>query len=168
MHHRDAMPGRRLLPCRPASAPSTGTRRGACMNVARNPGQIDFESPRCQVDRVIGRAKLLLILAARAFGLQGASPSRSSRVRVWILLQGVASPVALLPLIGVTPALGQQEYSRPTSSAPQPKDIGSDYQLPAVQYAAPRSAWWYWADVLLLSVALVTAALVGHRWRPRR
>ena len=137
------------------------------MNVARNPGQIDFESPRCQVDRVIGRAKLLLILAARAFGLQGASPSRSSRVRVWILLQAVASPVALLPLIGVTPALGQQEYSRPTSSAPQPKDIGSDYQLPAVQYAAPRSAWWYWADVLLLSVALVTAALVAHRWRRR-
>lgn len=64
-------------------------------------------------------------------------------------------------------AWGQTEYERPVTTAPLPEDIGADYELPEVQRVASRSAGWFLADVLLLGVALVAAALVAHRWRRR-
>jgi polyferredoxin len=79
----------------------------------------------------------------------------------------VVVPILLLPFIAAAPAPAQSEYSRPVTTAPQPEDIGGNYQLPVVRQVAPRSAWWYLADGLLLSVALVAAALVAHRWRRR-
>jgi NosR/NirI family nitrous oxide reductase transcriptional regulator len=75
---------------------------------------------------------------------------------------------AVLAVAFVTPAsLAQQEYSRPVTSAPQPASIGADYQLPPVQREAARAEWLYVLDVVLLTVALVAAALVVHRWRRR-
>jgi polyferredoxin len=70
-------------------------------------------------------------------------------------------------MLGSVTALGQDEYSRPVTAAPQPQDIGDSYRLPAVQHVQPRSAWWYLADVILLTVAMAAAALVAHRWRRR-
>jgi polyferredoxin len=72
-----------------------------------------------------------------------------------------------LLFVGPMPVLGQGEYSRPVTSAPQPEDIGVRYELPLVQRAAPRSSAWYLTDVLLLGLALVAAALIAHRWRRR-
>lgn len=64
-------------------------------------------------------------------------------------------------------AAGQDGYSRPVSTAPQADDIGAGYQVPPVQRAAPRSAWWYAADVALLVAGMAAMALVVHRWRRR-
>lgn len=75
--------------------------------------------------------------------------------------------ILVLLLVWTTPAVGQDDFSRPVTAAPQPKDIGASYQLPSSQYVAPRSSWWYAVDVVLLIVALVAAALVAHRWRRR-
>jgi polyferredoxin len=72
-----------------------------------------------------------------------------------------------LPTLGTQLTFGQDEYERPVTAAPQPEDIGESYQLPAVQHVRPRAAWWYLADVILLTVALVAAGLVAHRWRRR-
>lgn len=65
------------------------------------------------------------------------------------------------------PAAAQDEYERAVSTAPDPEDIGVSYQLPVVQHVWPRSVWWSVADVILLTAALVVAALVAHRWRRR-
>lgn len=78
-----------------------------------------------------------------------------------------AALFVLLPLMKNVPAVGQDDYARPVTTAPQPESIGASYQLPAVQRVPPRSAWWYLADVVLLACALVVAALVAHRWRRR-
>lgn len=75
--------------------------------------------------------------------------------------------LAIAALLAIEPAYGQEEYSRPVTAAPAPEDIGSEYQLPAVQHVAPRSVWWYGVDVVLLSAALVASGLVAHRWRRR-
>jgi ferredoxin len=72
-----------------------------------------------------------------------------------------------LLLAWATPAGGQDDYARGVTAAPQPKDIGDSYQLPHAQRVAPRSTWWYLADVLLLAAALVVGGLVVHRWRRR-
>ena len=73
----------------------------------------------------------------------------------------------LLLLARAPSACGQDEYTRPVTTAPQPEDIGESYELPVVQRVDPRSTWWYLVDVVLLSVGLVAAALVAHRWRRR-
>lgn len=59
------------------------------------------------------------------------------------------------------------DYSRPVNAAPKQEDIGKSYQVPAVQRIPPRSIWIYGLDVLLLSVGLVVAAFIAHRWRRR-
>lgn len=86
------------------------------------------------------------------------------KVLGWLAL---AALFLLLLLAWATPVGGQDEYSRPVTTAPRPEDIGESYQLPAVQHVAPRSKWWYLADVILLTVGLVAAALAAHRWRRR-
>ncbi|MGI9430000.1 MAG: hypothetical protein ACR2NM_15165, partial [Bythopirellula sp.] len=73
----------------------------------------------------------------------------------------------LILLAWATPVSGQDEYSRPVTTAPQPENIGASYELPAVQHVAPRSTWWYLVDVVLLIVGLAAAAMVAHRWRRR-
>lgn len=78
----------------------------------------------------------------------------------------VVASVVLISVSG-TPASGQDDYARPVTTAPQPEDIGESYQLPVVQYVRPRTAAWHLADVILLSGALLVAALVAHRWRRR-
>lgn len=80
---------------------------------------------------------------------------------------GLALFFVFLPILGAASALAQDEYARPVTTAPQSQDIGQSYQLPSVQHVPPRSAWWYLADVILLTIALVIAALVAHRWRRR-
>ena len=76
--------------------------------------------------------------------------------------------IPLLVLIGdARPASAEVEYSRPVTSAPQPESIGGEYVLPPVQRVAPRSPWWYLADVVLLTAGLVASALVAHCWRRR-
>jgi ferredoxin len=92
--------------------------------------------------------------------------------RVVTLLRRLASTTALVAslVVAVTYAsasFAQEEYSRPVTSAPEPADIGSDYQLPPVQRVAPRAEWLYVLDVVLLGLALVAAGLVAHRWRRR-
>ena len=82
----------------------------------------------------------------------------------WIGL--VALAVLLLSLVAAVVS-GQDEYERPVSTAPVAEDIGASYQLPDVQHVRPRSAGWYIADVVVLTFALVMAALVAHRWRRR-
>lgn len=92
------------------------------------------------------------------------------RLRCAITLRGwlaLAVVILMLPILATGVAVGQDEFSRPVTAAPQPQDIGDSYQLPTVQHVRPRSAWWYLADVILLTVALVAAALVAHRWRRR-
>jgi ferredoxin len=59
------------------------------------------------------------------------------------------------------------DYTRQANVAPQPEDIGADYQLPAVQRVPPRAEWQYLLDVALLAAALVVAAFINHRWRRR-
>ena len=86
------------------------------------------------------------------------------KVLSWLAL--IALILTLL-LVWATPAGGQDEYSRPVTVAPQPEDIGESYQLPDVQRVAPRSPWWYLVDVVLLTGALVAAAVIAHRWRRR-
>jgi NosR/NirI family nitrous oxide reductase transcriptional regulator len=86
--------------------------------------------------------------------------------------RGIASTTALAALLvclatSASPSFAQEEYARPVTSAPQPADIGSDYQLPPVQRVAPRDEWLYVFDVVLLALALVAAGLVAHRWRRR-
>jgi NAD-dependent dihydropyrimidine dehydrogenase PreA subunit len=88
------------------------------------------------------------------------------------LIKGAAwLALAILFLVIVlawgTPAGGQDDYSRPVTTAPQAEDIGASYELPIVQHVAPRSTWWYLADVVVLAVGLVAAAMVAHRWRRR-
>jgi ferredoxin len=80
---------------------------------------------------------------------------------IWALL--ISGPM----LAWVGRAAAQDEYSRPVNTAPQPEDIGGSYQLPPSQRVAPRSNWWYLADVILLASALAAMALVVHRWRRR-
>lgn len=83
----------------------------------------------------------------------------------------VAAVVVLFPVVSIDPgpsqAFGQDGFSRPVSTAPQPDDIGASYELPDVQQVAPRAAWWYVLDVILLATALALAALAAHRWRRR-
>lgn len=90
----------------------------------------------------------------------------ASRLRKYVWLASAVFIVLLL-LMNEAPAVGQDDYSRPVTTAPQPEDIGALYELPAVQHVRPRSAWWYLVDVILLTFALVIAALVAHRWRRR-
>lgn len=82
----------------------------------------------------------------------------------WLAL---AISLVLVPLSSASPAVAQDDYARPVTTAPQPEDIGQSYQLPAVQLVRPRSAWWYLVDVVLLTLALVATALVAHRLRRR-
>jgi NosR/NirI family nitrous oxide reductase transcriptional regulator len=93
----------------------------------------------------------------------------SLRPRRAILIGWLALAVFALLLLRLSeaPVIGQDDYARPVTTAPQPDDIGDSYQLPAVQHVRPRSAWWYLADVILLALALVVATLVAHRWRRR-
>ena len=87
-------------------------------------------------------------------------------VRSWIL-------PCLWLVIGLHVSLGaastlfaQTEYERPVTTAPQPQDIGGDYQLPPVQRPLPRSAWLYGLDVILLAGGMGVIAWVA--WRGRR
>lgn len=66
-----------------------------------------------------------------------------------------------------TPSVAQESYSRPVTTAPQPEDIGENYALPSVQRVAPRGAWWYTVDVVLLVAALALMAVVVQHWRRR-
>ena len=84
-------------------------------------------------------------------------------VSCWLTL----AALLLVTICNPPAAMGQDNFSRPVTTAPQPQDIGDSYQLPAVQHAPPRSAWWYLLDVLLLTAALALAAGVAHRWRRR-
>ncbi len=85
--------------------------------------------------------------------------------RGWLTVAAVLILLACIP--STRTAIGQEEFSRPVTNAPQPQDIGKSYELPVVQYVAPRSAWWYLVDVILLAAAMAMAALVAHRWRRR-
>ncbi len=78
----------------------------------------------------------------------------------WLLL---AVLVLILSLAWATPVAGQDEYSRPVTTVPQPEDIGQSYELPPVQRPLPRSAWWYLADIILLTTALVATPTVDHQ-----
>jgi ferredoxin len=114
-----------------------------------------------------GRAVVGRFRTAPLFRSAGAALTPRTRFHGWILLRVITILLAFLAMLSATPVMGQSDYSRPTSAAPQPEDIGSNYQVPAVQYAAPRSVWWYAADVALLGLALVAASFVAHRWRRR-
>jgi ferredoxin len=91
-------------------------------------------------------------------------PSHRRAVCRWISLVLLAAVAACLD---AGTALGQEEYERAVTTAPQPADIGDAYELPVVQRVAPRSMWWYAVDVVLLTTALIVMALVAHRWRRR-
>lgn len=82
-------------------------------------------------------------------------------------LAWLVAAIVLLSPTYVVSTYAQQDYARPITTAPQPQDIGDAYQLPVVQHVKPRSAGWYIADVVLLTMALCAAALVAHRWRRR-
>ena len=95
------------------------------------------------------------------------SASSRDRSLVVLIMLGWLTVILLALLASGSPAAGQEEYSRPVTAAPQPEDIGGSYQIPPSQHVAPRSPWWYAADVVLLAGALVASSLVAHRWRRR-
>ena len=68
------------------------------------------------------------------------------------------------PVCAVT---AEDGYARQANTAPQPEDIGDGYVTPPAQRTLPRSDWLYALDVALLTLALLLAALVVHRWRRR-
>jgi ferredoxin len=94
---------------------------------------------------------------------------RQSRLGLCTVSAELWAIMVLVLLVAMNPnsAYGEVDYSRPVTSAPQPDNIGGDYVLPPVQRVAPRSAWWYLADSVLLLAGLVAMALAAHRWRRR-
>jgi len=77
----------------------------------------------------------------------------------------------LLLLLGVfaLPGAAQDhiDYERPVDTAPQPDDIGEDYQLPEVQTPLPRAQWRAILDVGLLAAALGLGAWIVLKRRSR-
>ncbi|MCA9217788.1 MAG: hypothetical protein KDB27_32185 [Planctomycetales bacterium] len=61
--------------------------------------------------------------------------------------------------------LAQLDYERPVTAAPQPEDIGGEYQLPQVQRPLPRSVWLYALDVAVLAAGMGIVAWVSRRGR---
>ena len=98
--------------------------------------------------------------------------SRDAAYRVHVLLTILL--VVSCAFIGITAptelaisATAEDDYSRQVSVAPQPEDIGGGYMTPPAQRFPPRAAWLFLLDVVLLTVALIMAALIAHRWRRR-
>lgn len=87
--------------------------------------------------------------------------------RIVAIALAFSATLFLFAFAATHPCSAQEEYSRPVTAAPQADDIGGGYQVPAVQRVAPRSVMWYLVDLILLSVGLIAAGLVAHRWRRR-
>ncbi len=99
-------------------------------------------------------------LEPRGAGSQAATQALGSMVVPCLLM-------ALISCGGPLTSYGQSDFERPVAAAPQPTDIGKNYEVPAVPRVPPRSTGWFVVDVLLFSTALVAAALVAHCWRRR-
>jgi NosR/NirI family transcriptional regulator, nitrous oxide reductase regulator len=68
--------------------------------------------------------------------------------------------VFLVAVFAVPAAVYSIDYQRPVDAAPNAKDIGGGYAVPAVQHPLPRAAWWAVCDVVLLATALAASAWI--------
>jgi NAD-dependent dihydropyrimidine dehydrogenase PreA subunit len=59
-------------------------------------------------------------------------------------------------------------YSRPVQTAPQEKNIGGGYKMPAVQKPLPRAYWLQVLDVVLLGMAMGASVWLVRSRRSRR
>ena len=80
---------------------------------------------------------------------------------------GAAALILALASPGAMAVTAEEDYARQANVAPQPADIGAEYQVPPPQRVAPRAEWLYFLDLALLVAALVLSGCIAHRWRRR-
>ncbi|MCA9240316.1 MAG: hypothetical protein KDA37_08960, partial [Planctomycetales bacterium] len=90
----------------------------------------------------------------------GSGPALTSALRI-------SAAVFVLFSLSAALTLAQQPYERPVTTAPQAKDIGGGYQVPAVQRTHPRSLAVHVLDVVLLTAGMAAVAWVSRRGRRR-